>query len=229
MVFQGSLANLLTDLGETGQLAKVFLQALEDHGGTQAHLNGLLADAKGSRQLMNEIAKRVVGRIWRLAEEPVDLGLSEEDFRCSAEAFLKRRPSFAMFPHMRLAEGDYTETIPRGQCRYRLFHSAKPLDRQGVLDLFAPDEGRREHASWRELVAYVERLTKEDLSGCIIHAGGSYRRPEERETPPAHQQGLSLVAAYNYQNRLTVTWNGIPPFTADRLGPSSFYLVREYL
>lgn len=228
MAFQGALANLMTDLSEMGQLAKVFLRALHDHGGTQAHLNSLLADAKGSRQLMNEIVKLVVGRIWRLAEEPVDLGLNEEDFRCSAEAFLKKYPSFAMFPHMRLAEGAYTETIPRGPCRYRLFHSAKPLDRRGVLDLFVPDEGRREHASWRELVAYVERLTKEDLSGCIIHAGGSYRRPEERGTPPAHQQGLSLVAAYDYQDRLTVTWNGIPAFTTERLGPRSFYLVREY-
>lgn len=219
MAFQNSLGNLLTDSDERNTLWHALLQSLQDHGGKIQHLNNLLTDAKNEGRVVGELAKLIVGNIWKLAEKPIDLGLTENDFRDAD--FLRKYPGIVLQPY------EFSESKPKGPCTYMLHHFRRPrLFNEIVGGVFDPKYDVREHAGWRELVAYVSHIQSADICGCDIVAAGSRLIPVEGGE--RGQNNAFPIARSYMPNSISVAWRGVERADVERFGGECFYLVRVY-
>jgi hypothetical protein len=220
MAFAGDLDSLLSASDEQNVIWRSFLQALHDHGGSTLHLNRLLRDTKEGRRLLNDFAKKVVGRIWELVDQEIDLG--EIDFRCPIREF------HAQFEHLEIAEGAFAprslciEAPPRGPCVYRLKHFGRPMLYREIIE--ADLGGKVEHAGWRELIAYAARLDADAFSACFILAAGS-----ELLSPSGKIEPIFPKAQGHWrEGTVSVSWLGMDLPDKERYGPRCFFLVRVY-
>jgi len=229
-VFKNGLDNLITNGDEQNVLWRTVLNSLVNHGGGMQHLNGLLADAKGKRELTNRIAKLVVGKVWELTEQSVDLGLAEKDFHCSPREFLARYPKVSIHCALDLVGGKCVDSIPWAPCQYRLFHFGGPvLFRKASSKIpssaFAglPKGAVVEHAGWRELLAYVHRLKGSELCTCSILSGGS-PISGENSFPAAQEHPIGNPRG----EEITLVWRGVKRPKTEPFWTDCFFLVRIY-
>lgn len=226
MAFKGSLKDLISNSDETSRLWREVLHSVSNHGGTIEHINELLADAKEKNLLVNELAKLIVGKIWKIAPEPVTLALTQKHFQCTPAEFLSLYPDVWIHPGMNLEKGEYAENEPRETCQYVLYHFNRPVLLEEVLRQFASSKGRRELAGWRELVAYSSRLKPEDFSRCRILSAASplLQRPDA----VMKDEGVILPAAVGFSNKVELSWTGVKVPARDTFSPTMFFLVRIY-
>lgn len=218
MAFQHSLYDLIANADERNVLFRSLMQAIVDHGGDTHHLNALLADARDGRRHFDALAKKLIGRIWELVEQPVDLGAI--DFACPIPQFLTQYPGVEIAFGTSQNRCPWTETQPRGACRYKLAHFSRPRSFQEVVDAF-PVGGAVESAGFRELVAYVSRLQVSDLERFAIVAAGSvamYREGNPSTTFPNASAFTSV----------RVNWHGVNDPVKKEFWLNCFYLVRVY-
>jgi len=164
------IATLEHAIGHSDEQAFLFralVQAFIDHGASRQNLEELLADAKNNRAFFNTLAKRVMGRIWELTEETVDL--SWIDFDAPPKTILGQYPGFRIHGvyQKSLFEGRWVENRPKGPCRYKLAHQSSSVH---AAELFRNSEISSiiGYAGWRELAAYTTQLKPGDLKHCRI-------------------------------------------------------------
>lgn len=223
MAFANGLSSLISHGDEMNTLIRTLVQSLRDHGGSERHLNDLLRDAKGNRALIDELAKRIVGPIWNLADAATDLGTI--DFKMPALEFARSlgypiRESRSDIEYL----WDFSQTEPRASCRYMLAHSQMQLRFDELPDDILLGTNR-EHASWRELLVYVSRLTSKDLCRCVIMAAGSraYENDDPRFSYPRFP-----VARHGDECDSRVDVYGERKIPGTLLDRDIFYLVRVY-
>jgi|GEM_PF-3508942 len=221
MSFKNDLGALITNADEQNTLWRALLQSIYDHGGSRRHLDRLLFDAKQEKVLTDQIAKLVVGPIWKLVEESVDLGLCDDDFKCPVgefegrysnidvcldrDAVLKRESGIN--PHAR--HPDDNATRPKKPCRYRLHYPGHGHQHSDLDDI--------DHASWRELVAYLSLQKDFEICPFLIIAAGL-------QLPRFGENGTSFPNARQNGNRPVVMWQCLNYATQH----GYFYLVRVY-
>ena len=230
MAFQNSLTNLITDFDEHNNLWRALMQSVHDHGGGTRHLNGLLSDAKGPRLLVDEIAKLMIGKIWQLAEQRVDLGLDEySNFECPAKEFLSRYPNLKIHPGVveQFERGQWSETAPKEPCEYQLLHFRQPPLFSEVVSEPGPYRNPTEHASWRELIAYVSRMKWDDFCGCRILAAGS-RNLTYDSTQKRKVEGPIFPCVDGFEDGISVGWKGVKRPETEKFEVNCFYLIRVY-
>jgi hypothetical protein len=225
-----SMRDLLTDSDESSFVWRKFLQSLLDHGGEIKHLNRLLADTRNTRSIIDRWAKLVIGQIWELAENQIDLrmchdGGEEDDFDCTAEKFLSRYAGPVKSSEIRM----YSETKPKSRCKYQLHHFPKPMLSREVVEAFEQG-GTLEHASWRELHVYMHwiedrrLLSPIDLHGCHILAGGSTFITHAEDDGP--KSFFSANALFGKEFNIFPYQAALP--RGFKIEPTCFFLVRVY-
>jgi hypothetical protein len=222
-MFNESLESLITNSDEQSLFWRTFLQSLQDHGGNTVHLNDLLADAKKSRELVDRMAQMTIGKVWELAKSPVNLDqeLGDSELYCAPRDFLSRYPKIRVFPDLKLNSMNYTESLRTRPCLYQLFHFKRAVTFEEVIN-----QCPYEHASWRELVAYVSRLESKDLCGCPILSAGS-RNVLSIEPTGIVTTGTTFPAAFRFDTSIEISWRGVKRIS-DRFGREHFFLVRIY-
>lgn len=227
MTFQTSLKQLITDSDEQNTLWRALMQSMHDHGGSTTHLDALLDDAKCPRLLLDEISRMVIGKIWKLAEEPIDLGLTDNDFQCSPKEFLARFPNIEPYKNAGFAAGCWSETKPKEPCRYRLYHFGHDTLFSEIVTCFEPNRSPEEHASWRELIAYVARLQTADFCGCPILAAGSRLFQSDHPNKSLVESTIFPVSIGSDRG-VDVAWRGTKHPDTDKFDTKCFWLIRVY-
>lgn len=231
---------ILKDFDGHNTLWRAFLQSLYDHGGRGKHLDQLVAAlAKGDRHFVTTMAKLAVGSIWSRIDQPRDLGLIRYDLM--PHVFLRGYPEIDVHPGSYVAvhpsehimrdvahehsRPGYSETQPKGPCRYALAHSPKPLT---IEELGGFDWGeKREPASWREWIAYVATMSQSDYCDCTLVCAGSRRLKKDGEELP------TVLEARSGPPRMScVGWRDTNYHPTGKRGnkfdTNCFYVVRVY-
>ena len=221
MAFENGLSNLITNGDEWNVLRRTLMQSIHDHGGGTNHLNRLLEYAKTVRVLTDEIARLIVGPIWQLVlGEPV--ALEPIDFDAPAKGFCNHYRHLNIMPGLNDFDEKYwVTTRPRKPCRYRLFHYSRTPEFDQIVNTFQSPPESREHAGWRELLAYVSMVPLSHLVGHRILAAGTENKAEYPRT------GM-FPCAWNYDDRWTVGWKGVKRHDKEKFEVDCFYLIRVY-
>lgn len=217
MAFTGDDRELISNLNELATVFQALTQAITDNGGNMGTLNKLLADAKGNRKAITQLARSLVGKMWELVEQPVNLELEDFHFECFPRDFEKMYPGLA-FDSVATSRA-FSDTRPSGPCRYRLHHFGRKMLAEEIYSAL-DDDPNLEHAGWRELTAYVFKLKLGDFKDNPIFAAGSLagfvgRFPMARDTT----QGARISIGGLNTSAETTTW---------KFPTGVFWLVRDY-
>src|SRR3989344_4360402 len=177
-----TLEGIISHSDEQATLFRGLVQAFIDHGASYKELEKLLTDAKNEKRFFGLLAKKVMGRIWELAEEepfvldPIDFDAPPLTFLegCSKELYIHD------VYRQSLLDDRWLENKPKETCRYRLVHQTSRAWRWSQFqDPGLPDDV--EYAGWRELAAYATKLEPGDLKHCRIFGLTTPRLGPRRE------------------------------------------------
>jgi len=203
------LNQLVTDASEINSLIVALAQTIEDNGGDINHLNQLLDDAKGDRVLLTQLARRAIGPIWDLAENP--FSLPAIDFKKPLRKFLEELNGAQADIHENVSSCPWSEPLPSFRCQYVLKHVPRRLSLEDILALDWP------HAGVRELAVFANTMQPEQLSRCVVIAAGS------RTDGPGKGPFASASAGFG---KISLGWRGFKRPESQRLDMRNFYLVR---
>ena len=208
------------------------IQALHNNGGTEVHLDRLLLDASNECQLFNQFARNIVCDICDLVRESTSLDI---DFECPLSEFDKRYLNVKVQPG---AKPDLTvswtePSPPDVSCQYKLIRFDHPMPNEKIhnfdLATFSrPSKEKIEHAGWRELIAYCDRLMPEYLASRCIIAAGSLKRQRSRyfDDFEVNAREPCFPCALANREQVTISWRGTNKLEELKYGLDDFYLVR---
>src|SRR3989344_1419539 len=225
------LPSLVGDVDDMGHILRNLIRAVHDHGGDTAVLNRLLlqdAITYGAPTLYAQMAKLIIGHIWRLTEFERATPLAPGFTEFSDTELMERYSNVRLGPNVLNKQHEwFSYKPPTGSCVYRLAHlGSQELTYEEVL---GADVGpNSEHGCWKEGFAYGALLDPRWVGNCCIAIMGSQL---------LHQRGLmpgeALDAVYPIFPVLYAAHGRIEMWSKDarkdnKFGPATFYLVRDY-
>ena len=230
MALSNTTKALIGDFDEIAVLWKGLLNAVSDHGGNTRDVEKLIEDIKGPKVLVSELARKLVGSVWKLADRLTNIG--PIDFDCPPQEFMARYPTIKFPPGMGLEDERRWTTHPRQDdaCLYGLRHFPKPPIFNDIVENPEYRNGHGndvEYAGWRELVAYLSKLNPGDISGHPILAAGSrsVNYISRTETEPGY---IFPVGVEYPPGAPELSWMGVKRPESEKFENRCFYLVRVY-
>lgn len=223
-----SLGDITSYGTEQHTVWKALLVAVQQHGGMSADLDRLIDDAESEGCLVSEVAKMVVGRLWRYTEKPFNLG--PVDFDCSVEEFADRYQRLGGMTsyriHNKKDEQAWATTGPKSHCLYQLRHFREPKPYSDIFqELKGSEKSRLDHAGIRELITFASLLKQSDLgpnnelvtSRRVVAMGTVYR--------PTHVKTWGTSYSCVYAGGFTTLQ--VDP-AIEKSAPYDFFLTRVY-
>ena len=216
-----TLEGIISHSDEQATLFRGLVQAFIDHGASYKELEKLLTDAKNEKRFFGLLAKKVMGRIWELAEEepfvldPIDFDAPPLTFLegCSKELYIHD------VYRQSLLDDRWLENKPKETCRYRLIHQASKVSRWKAFRNPELPDGV-EYAGWRELAWYVSKLEPGDLKHCMIFG---------LATPGLDSRGeVRDDFFYLHEKRRGIELDALTVNGTMYLNETCFHLVRVY-
>lgn len=205
-------------MGNLSSLSQTFLRVLRDHGGDETDIERLLFDAKvGGKKTVTRMVRAMLP-IWRFVDHPFELQLRPEDFQMGQTDFIACFPEMEGRVAIRLKTDMMSPVRPPARCKYRLRFNTTPVSFDGVqnkLGVFT--DKPQEYAGLRELIAFADILSEEDLLHFSVMAPASYVRDGELVLLPqmlVHRSKPAIFPRSDYPDA--------------KIGSVNFFLMREF-